>query len=472
MARFSRAPAAAFAVLALLLLAGCSGMDSQSGAGSGKQPARRIAGPPGFVGEPFAGWVDEDRAAAPSFDFSKVIVGDHGVPGGHAVRAMDVWDDGKNWYVCVTHFAGNGGADIVDITDPTHPKHLSSVDSGTLNSDCQFTDDGKYLFLGPFNGNPTVDTVMKGRRETAGSVPVAGSYDVLGEGISIWDVQDKAAPKLKMYSESGIYHNLFTFRSKDLNGTDTDWVLQNRGQIVRKWDPKGPSLNKVGNTDTMIHDMAVGQHPVTGDWLLYTGKGLGLAVINMNDPTHPVTIGELAAERGHGGVQGWHDQEFSPQLIDGKAILVVGSETLGAQGEPYGIVDVSDPSEPVLIGKWSLPGDPKSPEPNFYTFSPHELGVWNGYVVTANYHAGIWLFDMGSPERLREPVTLGYYYTSEEPALHGAPQDPPFAFNPCNWGAYFDSRGYVVASDWSSGLYILKFEKTNTWSAPPNRDDA
>lgn len=490
------------AVFTFLVLAGCASVGPATQIDSSQQQARVIKGPPGFVGEPFAGWVDANRLTVPDYDFSKVIVGDHGAPGGHAVQAlhrhefgmelvgynplvsarhptavdsgfgaMDVWDDGTNYYVCVTHFAGNGGADIVDITDPTDPVHLSSVNSGTLNSDCQFTDDGKYMFLGPFNGHPMADMVMEGRREQVGSLPVAGLYDPLGEGVSIWDVQDKANPTLLLYENNGIYHNLFTFTSKDANGNDTYWLLQNRGQYVHRFDPSVPSVTPVGNTDTMIHDMAVGQHPITGDWLLYTGQGFGMAIIDMNDPTNPVTIGHLPAEQGPDGVKGWHDQEFSPQLIDGRAILVVGSETIGATSEPYGIVDVTDPTDPVILSRWFLPGKPVSPEPNFYTMSPHEMGVWNGYVVSANYHAGVWLFDMGSPERLIEPVTIGHFYANKEPALEGAPQNPPFAFNPFHWGAYFDERGYIVTSDWATGLYVLKFEATNTWTAPPTRAD-
>lgn len=92
--------------------------------------------------------------------------------------------------------------------------------------------------------------------------------------------------------------------------------------------------------------------------------------------------------------------------------------------------------------------------------SAHEFETWNGYVACGNYHAGLWLFDIGTLERAKDPVTLGYYLPHEVPATGLGTHNTAFAFNPYTWGGYFDERGYVYTADWGSGLYVLKFDGT------------
>ncbi|MFA5944675.1 MAG: hypothetical protein WC876_09440, partial [Candidatus Thermoplasmatota archaeon] len=115
---------------------------------------------------------------------------------------------------------------------------------------------------------------------------------------------------------------------------------------------------------------------------------------------------------------------------------------------------------PTVLGSWEVPGKPVSTDAeHLCEMSPHEFAVYDGYVVTGNYHAGIWLFDLGSAERLKDPVTLGYFIPAEEPALAEGPlgaQDLTFPWNPFVWGAFFDERGYILAGDFSSGIYVLE----------------
>ena len=479
-------------LVSAFVFAGClSGTENTDKAQQGSRSAKRVTAAGGFVGETWASSVDVNRTPKPEHDFSKDIDPTHnGVPGLHAVRALhtgshniklagfdplvakrnpgahdtgfvaiDTWGDldNKTHLACVTHFVGNGGVDIVDITDPKKPVMLSFIDSGMLNSDCQFTDDGKYLFLGSYLGA----NVGQGQfREMFRQVPVPGLYDVLASGISAWDVTDKKAPKYINFWETGDFHNLFTVT---IDGVY--YVTQTYSRFIYKFDPaSGGKLTKVGETKAMQHDMTVTRHPVTGDWYLITGKGGGTAFYLFNDPTQPIEVGEWAAQKG---ATGWHEQEAIPQLVNGRALVVVAGETGGGNTLPYAILDWTDPANPFMLSTWTLPGNPSSNPPHFYNFSPHEIYTWNGYVAVANYHAGVWVFDVGSEERMNAPVTIGYYLPHEEPAMYGAPHNPPFAFNPDVWGAYFDDRGYIVTADWGSGLYILEMPATNTWM-PPN----
>jgi hypothetical protein len=168
----------------------------------------------------------------------------------------------------------------------------------------------------------------------------------------------------------------------------------------------------------------------------------------------------VSAEDMRAGCCGWHRQATVDQLIDGKAIAVVAGEACGAGYTlPYFVMDVTDPTAPKVLSKWEIPGKPVSTDKeHLCEMSPHEFAVFDGYVVTGNYHAGVWLFDIGSKERLLHPVTLGYYIPDEEPATKSGPagaQDLTFPWNPFVWGAFFDERGYVLAGDFSSGVYMI-----------------
>jgi len=125
------------------------------------------------------------------------------------------------------------------------------------------------------------------------------------------------------------------------------------------------------------------------------------------------------------------------------------------------VLDWTDPTNVTALGHWQIPGNPEIKEPGqLCSMNSHEFNTWNGYVATGNYHAGVWVFDAGSPERLTSPVTIGYYEPHETPAMEGGTRNAPFAWSPDVWGAYFDSRGYILAADWYSGFYVLKFPGT------------
>lgn len=447
---------------AAVVVAGCLGTTGP--------PSADPTTTPGLFGE-----VPLPRLPAPDHDFTTAIDPDHGgLPGGHALPelhahgyglelvgytpmtelfegesptgqssgyiALDTWGT----YVCVTHFGGTGGVSIVDIADPAAPRVVSSVDSGMVNSDCQFTDDGDHLVLA------TIAGVTDGVPEAPPPVGDAGA-----KGVNVYDVSDKTNPRYlfrdQQCAEINSYHNVFTAK---IDGTN--YIFQMYTACILAIEPDGTSARVVGHVEEARHDMWVGHHPVTGEWVLVTGAGQGTRVYDISDPADPTLLGEWHSD----DFEGWHRQWPLMQTVEGRALLVVAGETGGGETEPYTVLDFTDPTDLFEVGHWEVPGKPVSPEPNFFTFSPHEFETWNGYVAAGNYHAGVWLFDVGTPARAAEPVTLGYYLPHEDPREHGGTWNRPFAFNPDVWGAYFDERGYVVTADWGSGLYVLGFGAT------------
>ena len=220
--------------------------------------------------------------------------------------------------------------------------------------------------------------------------------------------------------------------------------------------------------------MWVSKHPVTGQTLLYTGQDDGFVIYDfdrlvLGDDAEQGLVGEWLPENdplvtpadNRSGCCGWHRQATVDQLVDGRALAIVAGEACGAGYTlPHYVMDVTDPAAPFAVGKWEVPGKPVSTDPqHLCEMSPHEFAVHDGYVVAGNYHAGVWLWDVGSAERMRDPVTLGYFVPAREPAteesVFGA-QDLTFPWNPFVWGAFFDERGYVLAGDFSSGVYLLE----------------
>lgn len=459
------------------VLSGCVANDD--GGDAGTDPA--LAGIP---------VVTPARLADPGMDaeFATKIIGDHGAPEMHHIRSLHTgleyglelvgWDPltdkmpagavGTGWgaaglwrqYACVAQFAGTGAIAIVDISDPSAPTVVSQVDDPLVNGDCQFTADGNHLLAGAYLGpGPNADLGEGGHLCPRGCPG--------GGGINVWDVSDKANPRHILYTDTGEYHTLHLHTDPDTNQT---FVVQAYSGKIYRFDPDTPSLLEVAVADTMDHDMWISRHPITGQWLLYTGAGAGFRIYDFDDPTQPKELSTwdpsedpIAKLEARGGCCGWHRQATVDQLIDGKAIAVVAGEACSAGYTlPYYVMDVTDPRNPVALSQWEVPGKPVSTDAqHLCEMSPHEFAVHDGYVITGNYHAGAWLFDIGSAERLLDPVTLGYYVPAIEPVAETldpfAAQDLTFPWNPFVWGAFFDERGYVLVGDFSSGVYILDY---------------
>jgi hypothetical protein len=433
--------------------------------------------------------VTRERLPAPDVDLSGVIDDDHGgAPWLHAVpelhsgayglelvgynpltrpsegtdlagadsgyAALDVWEH----LVCVTHFAGStgaqGGATIVDISDPTKPTVLSMILSGAVNSRCMFSQDGQYVFLATYTG------VHPG-------LPLAPPVgDLAANGVAVYDVSDPKAPRFLFHDSqgatepgSGSYHNIWTLL---IDGTH--YIFQTGSGNVLRLKADGSGLEMVSRLEHSTHDFWGGQHPITGEWVIVTGAAYGTAVINVDDPENPVTLGIWEGDRAN-RTAGWHRQYPLENTVDGRAYIVVAGEECGnGHTLPYAVLDWTDPEDLFLTGTWWIPGKPKNPDhahPHLCEMNSHEFEVWDGYVATGNY-AGVWVFDVGSPERVMEPVTIGYYLPDQRPHEHGGTVNAPFAWSPDVWGAYFDDRGYIIAADWWSGLYVLKFGATQT----------
>lgn len=425
----------------------------------------------------------------PDFDFSGVVDPDHvlhEVPMlhtaghgldlvGHAgvadllplatrgsITAIDVWGD----YAVVAGMEGGLAFVIIDISDPANPKAVGWAPSAADGWTARFSDDGQYIFYGCQMLGATgyvlsnmVGTCTDPTEPHPPSLPMQPSSNP--GGITVWDVADKTDPKFVTFIASGGSHNIYT-----ANIGGEDYVFTSSTNIIR-FDRETKTLEIVADLPG-THDTTVVRHPGTGDWLLFTGTG-ELSIYNVNNPREPTIVYEGTSSEGW---TGWHDQVLVPGLLDGRAILLLAGESfcqlpvspaLCGAGERLPdvvtVVDITDPTTPVMMGTWQPPFQPALPWAS-YQYSVHEMAATpTGQVAIAWYHAGVWVIDVSTEERQGGPVTLAAYQPHEMiNVLPATFAQTPLPFVPMVWGAGWDARGYLIVPDMHTGVYVLEPE--------------
>lgn len=348
----------------------------------------------------------------------------------------------------VASFAGNRGFTLVDLADPSKPKVLSQFPTASTNWDVRISDDCSTVFVGMELGD------QNGNKGTP--VAMAGLQDAGRGGILVVDISEPTDPKLESYNEVGSSHNVFT---RDINGTT--YVFNEHAKVMRLDGERGSRsltvLTKVPGT----HDVSVEFHPETGVPYMFTGRS-DLSIFSLEplmtlpagkDVVTLERVGQFEREKGSPNTA-WHEQSPAPAMIDGRWVLVGAGENMLGLAEPYSVFDITDPSSPQLVGDWTIPGAPWESR-GFYIFSPHNIAVReDGRVAVANYHAGVWVFDISTQERQAEPVTLGYDMPAEVSPL--VARSLPYA--PYVWGGEWLETGELVTADLNSGLYTYAVE--------------
>jgi hypothetical protein len=362
------------------------------------------------------------------------------------------------------------GATLVDISDPSDPEPLSYTTSTGADFDTRITEDGNYLAVGCQASavfSPT-HTVMGDCQEDAVTPHMPGSTENV---VSVYNISDPENPEPVAQLATQATHNLWT---KTIDGTI--YIFTNEVEILEFQPdaPEGERLTKVA-TVKGTHDVYVHKHPVTEDWLLYTGSpedGTSMAIYDINDPSTPSPIVQSMDD-----VVGWHEQTVANSVIDGRVIAIGGGERLSSTGDVGGaerqklyVIDVTDPANPEKLATWQLPIETQSPYTS-YRYSAHNVDITpTGQVISAWYHGGMWAFDVSTEERQENPETLGFY----QPHEPYAPSVPPgvavldHGAVPLVWGPQWTDEGRVVLGDMYTGVYTLEPE----WGLYPEEASA
>ncbi len=409
----------------------------------------------------------------PSFDFSTLIDPDHAahsLPGLHlsgagltevgyasvqdlmpigttgSITQIDVHDG----YALVAGNRHGPAFAIVDIRDPQNPMTVGFAPTQAEGWTARFSKDGQYVFYG----------CQPGLRPGVNCDDPTLPAPVTERGVSVWDVHDKSAPKFVDFLPGSGNHNLQT---QIINGVD--YVFTETVDIIR-FDRETKKLEAVAKVPG-THDATVAQHPITGDWLLYTGTG-ELAIYNVNDPADPQVV--LEPGTWTEGI-GWHEQVPFPVALEGRALLALagetGSSTPSELLEPVSIVDITDPEKPITLAQWAPPFQPTAAWTQ-YTFSVHEMAANDrGQLAISWFHAGVWVLDLSTRERQEDPALIAAFEPNrplDTVFVPAADENQPLV--PYVWGTAWDRRGYLIIPDTYTGVYVTEPE----WGLFPTID--
>lgn len=226
---------------------------------------------------------------------------------------------------------GQGGLEIVDVSDPTNPVVIGSFNSYTNPTNISYF---------PTYATPFADTVV-----------VAGNYAYVGDqqgGLDIFDVSAPSSPMLvgsypvdnQPYASSVAVSGNYAY----INGLNYHDVI-----TVDVSNPSAPALV----TSIMIPSSNFGiSYPsgvaVAGNYLYVADYLPAIEIVNISDPTHPSIVGRYATSPFHPG----------PGATYGPNALAVSGNYLYVAdlGTGFYILDISNPASPVLVGSYD-PGD-------------------------------------------------------------------------------------------------------------------
>jgi hypothetical protein len=452
---------AAFALVAVMLLAGC--LSPQDGDEDGGGPT---------------GDAEEASIRSPAHcDLANAIVDQHnhadaslhtafcdmdllghtfmdeaaeaGALGGGFIDASltDGWAFIANW--------GPGRSlSIVDIRDPAAPRHVSDFWAYPLLAGAQAGASSHW----DVSSFPEGDLVVLPSQASAGSDALGEGGSTSGGGIFLVNTTDKESPFLESYTpvldaEAEVPIGVHNANAVVVDGVRHVAATTAKGQTILfavEGEGGRRSLREVSRV-VGVHDTTVQVHPITGQTLLYGATGTGIVITDISDPASPEVVSEYADER----LVAYHQVVPSDVLIGGRHFTISTQETKDAPIK-FSLVDTTDPTAPEYAGEWILPGAASlTGLGGAYRFSPHNLDFDHGRVYVGHYHAGVWVIDVSSLERVAQPVTLGFYQPHRQEAF--VPRTPMGTDVPDVWAAIRHTDGHVYVVDVNTGLYVLDY---------------
>jgi hypothetical protein len=192
----------------------------------------------------------------------------------------------------------------------------------------------------------------------------------------------------------GANENAFSvYAFYELVDTDTGPQLQ----LLSTWkrQPDDESNRVLGPRG---HDGDLAIHPGTGELTAYLAGGDRFTILDMSDPTQPQELGRWTV-KGPGTPEGegtLHTGYALPELWGETHYTVVGPEHAGhPEDHPSGIIWVMDTTDPTQPEDVAAWTLPHQVDWNgTYQFSNHYVSVVDHTLFVSMYHGGIWAVDL------------------------------------------------------------------------------
>lgn len=356
-----------------------------------------------------------------------------------------------------------GGFLLLDATDPTDLVVLSRYRSGSEdNWYVEFTPDGRHVLL-TANGNTRADSAAAALLEDLRTATITGP----ARGVHLVDVTDPGAPRLAAFFPAAVRAiNVAPWTARDGDAYVAVSVVEDRAPLpvpsparapapalrshvaILRLDPARPALEEIARWSPegvagpthFPHDLEAATHPLTDQDILYVAYwDAGAWLVDVTDPARPSTLGHVDPL---GPTEHVHTVKAHPGLLAGRQYAALVPETFA--GEPSGthaVLDVTDPTAPEVVARWTLPGDVTNAEN--LLFSPHEFTLHDGRMYASEYHAGTWILAL--PELV--PVAT-WQASAGDPARTD------------DWAVDVETAvwrdGYIYAVDMGTGVLVLR----------------
>ncbi len=394
----------------------------------------------------------------------------NGRPDGEQITGQVI--DGRD-YIFYGHYWSQG-VSIVDVTDPRKPETVAFIpvqDATGKFSKVQVS--GTVLML-----------PIRSLYEIDGERPVLGRH-----GVLFFDVSDPRHPKQLSYFRTadrapnlrdGVHYSWFgskyAYLSAPVNGYRGHVFM-----IVDVSDPKNPKEagrfwskgQHVAGGETFVQSATPTTHGAqpNRDETLGFSSTLGdppggLIILDIKDKAHPKQLSRLDMSPPMA------DTYFGVHNVitmDSRKLLVCMNEGTGeprSKAQMTGwVVEYADPAKPVIQSILPIPPNQDMDRPaRFGPHNAHEnhpnglIDDWMLYISWFN--RGVRVFDLSDP---RHPVEAGFFEPPDPKermdarTWSGKPGDPDGSELSSLNHVYVDKRGYIYASGYNDGLYILEY---------------
>ena len=403
--------------------------------------------------------------------------------GGGFPLKLTITQSNGHWYLftglrAITGESTTAHLLVIDITDPTHPRLVKSIDAPADTDSSQVTLHGNLLITNLARLN-SVDA-MSGRAESEPVYQKPQGADGLPEGVTFWDISDPTNPKQlgqwRTGARSGTHRNSYPggryafmagskpgFRIYILRILDVsdpahptvagEWWQQ--GQQEGETLPEGKLLGGFHGPAFLSKDGT----------MLTMGYTPDLVNLDISDIAHPKLIGRLTLTPPfvYNGLQSVHTGEPLGRGIvyaSGEAERPNCNEALPLSA----LIDNHDPKTPRLIAVLPVPAPPPGASYKDFCERPGRFGPHNISSETHNpviapiqddlyiayFNAGLQIYNISNP---RQPRNSGYFIPADSKQL-GLSQSGRLKTYIAEDVAQ-DIRGNIFLIG-SGGLYVLR----------------